>query len=421
MSKKQAILNDVKKVAADLKRTPTRDEYYGRNGRPLGKFTEHTIRKEFGTWVAFIAQANLGGRDISSVIEKEGLEVARLKADMESLLGYIKELEAESVTSSNLRDLIGSIDKTRLGEGADWLKGPRIIRASAVTGIPTLFLSDIHFDEIVKKDEIGGVNEYNHQIACERIKHTFQTTIDLLTVHLHKPKYEGFICALGGDLLSGSIHEELAETNHQTMNQSIFDLADLLITGIGGLADQFGRIFVPAVVGNHGRQHKKPRFKHRVHHNYEWLIYQLLVRHFKKDSRITFLVPDGPDCQWTVYGRTYNLNHGDQFKGGTGIAGLFSPLMLGMARKQKRQNAVGQPFDVMMNGHWHQYIHTDSLIVNGSIKGYDEFASGLNLPYEPPQQALFISHPEKRETFRMPILCDTKSRLTAKYKSPLSW
>ncbi len=132
-------------------------------------------------------------------------------------------------------------------------------------------------------------------------------------------------------------------------------------------------------------------------------------------------VPDAPDAQWTLYGTTFNLNHGDQFKGGSGISGVFSPLMLGMARKQKKQNAIGQPFDVMMNGHWHQYIHTDSLIINGSIKGYDEFANMHNFNFEPPQQALFISHPEKRQTFRMPILCDEKSKLTKKHAHKLSW
>jgi hypothetical protein len=222
-------------------------------------------------------------------------------------------------------------------------------------------------------------------------------------------------------MLSGNIHEELAETNAQNINRSILDLTNLLIGGIGGLADEFGRVFVPCVVGNHGRHHKKPRYKYRVENNYEWLIYQYLSMHFAKDTRVTFLIPDSADAQWTVYGRTYNLNHGDQFKGGSGISGIFTPLMLGMARKQKRQNAIGQPFDVMINGHWHQYLHMDELIVNGSIKGYDEFAQGHNFKYEPPQQALFISHPEYRETFRMPVLCDRTTKKTMRKVAGALW
>lgn len=414
MTKKQLILADLKSLASKLHRPPSRDEY-----RKKGKFSDSDIAECHGSWRELLFAAKLDSKSVISVVEKDGYEIARLKSDVERLLGYVKELEHDRLTTEKIREIIGATNTAKLGEGANWIKGPKELKYG-VTGIPTLFISDIHFDEVVKGGEIGFVNEYNHQIAVDRIKHTFKMAVDLTKKYLHKPKYDGFICAFGGDLLSGNIHEELAETNAQTITHSIIDLSDLLADAISGLADEFGRVFCPCVVGNHGRLHKKPRYKQKTEQNYEWLIYQYLAKHFKNDHRVTFYIPDSPDAQWSVYGRVYNMNHGDQFKGGSGIAGLYSPLMLGMARKQKKQNAIGQPFDVMMNGHWHQYIHTDNLIVNGSIKGYDEFANGHNFSFEPPQQALFIAHPVKRETFRMPILCD-KGQEPRKFKAPLSW
>lgn len=421
MSDRIAILADIKAVASKLLRAPTRDEYFGRKGRKaLGKFTDYSVRQAFGGWNDLIAAAKLGKIERVSVVSEAGLEIAKLKNENTHLTDYVRELESESVSVSKLKRMIGSMDCTTLGESSDWIKGPREVKGST-SGIPTLFLSDIHFDEVVRPEQVNHVNEFNHEIAVARLKHTFQTTIDLLKLYLLKTDYDGIICALGGDLLSGNIHEELAETNEQTIMKSILDLSDILAAGIGGLADEFGRVFVPCVVGNHGRLHKKPRYKYRIEQNYEWLVYQFLQRHFKSDTRVSFLIPDAPDAQWTIYGRTYNLNHGDQFKGGTGISGIFSPLMLGMARKQKKQNAIGQPFDVMMNGHWHQYLHTDYLIVNGSVKGYDEFANMHNFNFEPPQQALFVSHPTKREIFRMPILCDKESKLVKSSDKNLSW
>jgi hypothetical protein len=60
----------------------------------------------------------------------------------------------------------------------------------------------------------------------------------------------------------------------------------------------------------------------------------------------------------------------------------------------------------MLVGHFHQYVHTENIIVNGSIKGYDEYAASCNFSYEPPQQALFLVNSHRGITFRMPVRCD---------------
>lgn len=403
---KTKILDDIRRVAGSLKRAPTRDEYTGRGKHPkLGIASERAIKESFGTFNNALKEAGLIHEAKMSVAQDAGYRAAKLQSEVEGLRQYVRELEAESINAKKIRDIIGAVDTQALGERTGWLRGARHIKSST-TGVPTLVLSDIHFDEVVKSEQVNYVNEYNHEIAVKRLRHTFQTAVDLTKRHMVKPKYDGFVLALGGDMLSGNIHEELAETNEQSINKSLIDLTDILIAGIEGLHTEFGRVFVPCVVGNHGRHHRKPRAKNKVYDNYEWLIYQYLARHFKNKSGVQFLIPDGPDAFYPIYGKNYCLTHGDQFSGGAGISGIFTPLMLGMARKQKKQNAIGQPFDQMICGHFHQYIHTDMLLVNGSVKGYDEYANQLNFPFEPPMQACFIDHPEKRTTFRMPILCD---------------
>ena len=337
---------------------------------------------------------------------KYGHKIAELNAKINNLQSQLKESYVETSSSNKIFEMFYDAKDFKANTKPDWLtymKGKR----SGLTGIPTLFLSDIHFDEVVNPAEVEYLNQYNREIAELRIKHTFNTSLDLLTKKMHLPKYEGAVVMLGGDMLSGNIHEELAETNEHHILKSLYDLSELLIQGIGQFADEFGKVYVPCVVGNHGRLHKKPRAKGRIMDNFEYLIYHLIAKHFRSDDRITLEIPESTDAQFNIYSKRILLTHGDQFKGGSGISGIFPPLMIGRARKLQRQSAVNKGFDLMAMGHFHQYIHTENLLINSSIKGLDEYAYISNFGYERPQQALFMVHPDHGITFRMPVLCDS--------------
>ena len=40
------------------------------------------------------------------------------------------------------------------------------------------------------------------------------------------------------------------------------------------------------------------------------------------------------------------------------------------------------------------------------MKGYDEYAYQGNFGFEPPRQALWLTHPRYGVTYRMPVLCE---------------
>jgi len=245
---------------------------------------------------------------------EETLQVRRMRDQISRLKSDLKEAEKRALTSVALMDIIHEIKGTSFNTPADWLDTKP--KKKSVIGIPTLFISDIHFDEYVDPAQIGYVNEYNREIATKRIQHVFKTAINILMNFMAHPKYDGIILALGGDLLSGNIHEELAETNEAPILASLLQLTDLLYEGILGLVEVFKKVQINCVVGNHGRLHKKPRAKNRVFDNFEWLIYQTLAKRLKDEDRVTFLIPDGPDCVFKVYDMTFLLTHGDQFRGG---------------------------------------------------------------------------------------------------------
>jgi hypothetical protein len=267
----------------------------------------------------------------------------------------------------------------------------------------TAFLSDTHFDEVVSATEMNGVNCYNRKIAELRLRKFFDMSVRLTRDYIAGVKIDGLVLPLGGDMVTGNIHDELERTNDAPILDTCLHWAEQIAAGIEMQLKFFPKIFVPCVVGNHGRLRKKPQHKNVARDNYDWLIYQMIAKHFRSDSRVQFMIPDGPDCYYDVYTTRNLLTHGNQFSGGNGIGGIAVPIMRGDAKKQKSSTAIGRSYDVMQIGHWHQRMDLGSVLINGSTKGYDEYALFHNFNFEPPQQSLWVTTPERGKTFSAPI------------------
>jgi hypothetical protein len=329
--------------------------------------------------------------------------VKRLEAEL-------KEAQKQSGDVVALKEALGTAAlKTETLNPPAWLE--RLSKPGS-PGVPTLFLSDLHWGEVVFPSQVSNLNEFNLPIAHKRMRHTVDTAIHLLQIISPENDYPGIVCPLGGDMISGDIHDELATTNELATMPTVLDLFEQLIGALKLLADKFGNVFCPCVSGNHGRNTKKIWAKNRNHTSFDWMLYQLLARHFHAigDKRVTFYIPDGSDAAYKVYNTSYLLTHGDQFKAGDSIIGPIGPLTRGQQKKQARNSAANMPFDVMICGHWHQYIHLERLIVNGSMKGYDEYAYSGNFGFEPPRQGLWLTHPRYGLTYRMPVLCESPKK-----------
>ena len=319
-------------------------------------------------------------------------EIQKLTEELESVN---KTLEvSETIVSSNLKP-------------PTWL-APKKPSKSAATLV--VMLSDTHFDEVVMPDEVDGLNAYNREIATMRLKKWSQNIIKMGRHYLSGVTYDGVVVILGGDLFSGDIHEELAQTNEDSILGSLMYWSEQLCASIDLLANEFGKVHVVSVVGNHGRMTRKPRMKLRVRTNFDWLVSKMIERHYTEDKRVTFQIPESADCLVNIYGHGHLITHGDQASGGQGIGGIYPPIMRLRARKAQRYLATGANFRTLWLGHWHQYISTPSMIINGSLKGYDEYAMINNFGYEPPQQALAIVTPERNITIQAPIFVEDRNK-----------
>lgn len=335
-------------------------------------------------------------------------KIRRLEAELKQAQRAENELDIIKGVIGTLSRKVESLDIP------DWVVEPR--NKESAPGVPTLFLSDLHWGEVVHPSQINGVNKYNIAIAHERMASCIASAIHLLKIISPKMDYPGIVCPLGGDMISGNIHDELTATNELNSMPTVLDLYGVLVGVVKHLADTFGHVFLPCVSGNHGRDTHKIWSKDRHATSFDWLLYQFLARHFAGDKRITFFIPDGPDAYYRIYQHRYLLTHGDQFRGGDGMIGALGPIIRGDHKKRSRNAQIDMEYDTLCLGHWHQYIHLTRLIVNGSLKGLDEYAYNNNFGFEPPQQALWITHPKYRITYRMPVYVD-------KYREPAktSW
>ena len=336
------------------------------------------------------------------------LSELKIKHDPTTIIAGLRQELAEArtmaTTAEIMREYVGTaklaINELQLPK---WTCAPKAAKAP---GVPKLMLSDLHWGERVRPEQIGGVNSYNIAIAHKRLRATIEITIALCKILDPDMKYPGIVIPLGGDMVSGNIHDELAASNELNTMPTVLDLYGQLVPAIKLMADTFGNVFLPCVSGNHDRDTKKIWSKDRNHTSFGWLLYQFLAAAFAGDKRVTFYIPDGSDALYRIYGTRYLLTHGDQFRGGDGIIGPLGPITRGEQKKNTRNAAVGQDYDVMEFGHFHKRLLSARLRGNGSLKGYDEYAAAGNFGFEPPSQNFWVTHPDHGITFDAPVYCD---------------
>lgn len=337
-------------------------------------------------------------------------DVAHLKNQLKRVENELKNAQKDRLDHMTIkRHIVGLTRATDEVVVPTWAIKTDLTRADF--GVPTLMLSDLHWGEVVDPKQVGGVNAYDMSIADKRLKKVAEGALRLLSILSPKLDYPGIVVPLGGDMISGNIHDELMATNEMNTMPTVLDLYGKLVWLIKFFADKFGKVFLPCVTGNHGRDTRKIWGKDRHATSFDWLLYCLLAKHFENDDRITFLIPDGSDAFYKIYNHRCLISHGDQFRGGDGVIGVLGPVIRGDYKKRSRNSQIGLEYDTMILGHFHQHIQLTKLIINGSLKGYDEYAYANNFSYERPQQALWITHPKHGITYRMPVYVDTEANV----------
>ena len=335
--------------------------------------------------------------------ENSPTEVMKLQVKIKELNAKLRETVKGQLLDETVKDFILH-SRADTAEIPEWLP----VEREADDGGQVLCAqwSDFHWAEVVDPTQTMGLNEYNMEIAAKRLKTLCANTVYMANRHLRKRDWPGIIINLNGDMVSGDIHEELTETNAAPMMPAFLDLKRNMVKALTYMADEFGKVFVPCEFGNHARTNKKPQSKNAAYKNFDWLLYHELADLLADDNRIRFLIGDGPDLEYKVYGHRYRLMHGNQFRGGTGFVGAMAPITTGELKKRLAASSQGLPYDTLIMGHFHQTMWRPHIIVNGSLVGYNEYAMQGNFGYDAPKQMLWLTNARFGPVSPMEIWCE---------------
>jgi hypothetical protein len=160
------------------------------------------------------------------------------------------------------------------------------------------------------------------------------------------------------------------------------------------LAGEFPAVELVFMPGNHPRFEKKPRAKNK------WNNFDYVLGHFVAalaQGAFTVQVPKSLLHVQDVMGHQVGMVHGDGVKAG-GFAGMP---YYGLKRRQDAIQALlrhlGAPqLDYLLMGHFHRLTllqGTDcDLIINGSVKGGDEYSISAHHSANEPVQGLLTFH-----------------------------
>ena len=258
-------------------------------------------------------------------------------------------------------------------------------------------LTDLHFGTHVDKDELGGKNEFNWEIAARR----FGFIMDQLVTYKMEQRnlHEEVVFLLGGDLIGGVIHNQEGP-DYDLITHQVNGALSYFIQGFDYVAKVFPKIRVICQPGNHGRMmHKqsKDRALSQKYDSYENMIFNSLAKVFRNEPKVEIIVPKTPYAELRVQKHRIYMTHGDgTFVTGNPGKSINTERIEIQAHRvnEEERNQHRKPFSLFVFGHVHQAAHfqTNSgiqIIINGSMIGTDSYAQGVGIMSNNPVQVMW--------------------------------
>lgn len=318
------------------------------------------------------------------------------KFNWKRLIHPKKDIDIVLKENEKLKQYIGILNELKKAE-------PFVIEPSTSKTISesaaVMQLSDWHIEEEVDPNTVNSINKFNLDIAKHRIEHTFKRGLKLIQLKEKDTKIKTIIVILGGDFITGNIHEENLENCQLQPIKAILLAMQYLCSGIDFLLNNtnFRLVFV-SVMGNHSRITEKIRHSTEAGNSLEYLMYKAIENKYSSVSRCKFLITEGYFNYLSIFSKIYRISHGHAVKFQGGVGGFLVPLRRAIGQWNKARYA-----DVDILHHFHSENLTKRIIVNGSLIGYNAYALSKAMEFEEPQQNIFLINKTKGVTEFMPV------------------
>lgn len=260
-----------------------------------------------------------------------------------------------------------------------------------------LLCSDWHIEEKVTPDTVNWLNEYNDEIAEQRVWRLFKNTVDVLRWFELETEINKMIVALLWDFITWYIHEELMESNTLSPTEAIIKVRNMIKWGLDFLLKETKyELIVPCNYWNHWRTWKEKKISTWHQNNYEWMMYKILENDFKDEPRVTFQIANWYFNYVSLYWKTLRFHHWDAIKWWWWIWWITVPINNSI----KRFNQA-RPADLDLFWHFHQMLAWKNFIVNWSLIWTTPYS--LRYWHEEPSQTLFLINSKYWRTITTPI------------------
>ena len=275
---------------------------------------------------------------------------------------------------------------------------PTTLHAGRRPAVAVALLSDVHAEERVTRTEAID-NEYTPAIAQTRIGRFFAGVVWLIE---HAPAFaiDTLVLWLGGDLISGDIHDELLERCEVPPGEATLTVRDWLAAGLRVVLAALPeiRVVVPCSCGNHARTTQRMRAATGYGHSWEWLLYQVLAHDFRDEPRVQFHATRDELQYVDVHSFALAFHHGHRMRYNGGIGGITIPAIKAMHRWEQWRAC-----DFYNFGHFHTRIDLGQVAFNGSVIGPSPYGLAIGAAPEPPQQSFYVLDDKRGKTLCSPV------------------
>jgi len=315
-------------------------------------------------------------------------QVRRLKADNRKLSKQVIELER----GLEIKEGIAAVPV----EGKPIQANEKVMHEATAIAM----LSDVHWGEVVDPATINGINEYTPETAEASVVRFFELVRWHIEMFRSRIEIKELVLILGGDLITGHLHDELLETNALGPIPEAIAVKAANKSGIDYLLEDHDlSLNLACVYGNHGRITAKRRHSTGARNSIERYLYSNLATLFEGNDRTTWTVADGAHIYQQVYDDTIRIHHGDDVRYGGGVGGLSIPLHKACKSWDTVRKAKCSFF-----GHWHQLKDFGFACVNGSTIGYSPYSLAIKAEFEPPRQLFCLWDREHGKTAFCPLM-----------------